>query len=96
MKKNFISRMMGMLVLICMIIMCMGIAPAMAANIEMLDEMTLGAKVQSQDIILKSEHIDIGAEIGAFDLHNGDSAKDSFYAMGVITVKGWSIFNLMK
>jgi len=68
--------------------------PAFAGNIEMLDEMTLGAKVQSLDCILSSNHIDVGAEIGAFDLHNGDSAKDSFYAMGVVTIKGWSIFNL--
>ena len=70
--------------------------PACAYNIEMLDEMTLGAKVQSLDLILSSEHVDIGAEIGAYDLTNGDTAKDSFYALGVITIKGWSIFNLNK
>ena len=68
--------------------------PAFAANLEMLDEMTLGAKVQSLDCILTSDHIDIGAEIGAKDLSNSDSAKESFYAMGIITIKGWSIFNL--
>ena len=68
--------------------------PAFAGNLEMLDEMTLGAKVQSLDCILTSDHIDIGAEIGAKDLSNSDSAKESFYAMGIITIKGWSIFNL--
>lgn len=64
-----------------------------AANIEMLDEMTLGAKISAPSIILKSDHINIGAEIGAFDLSSGDSAKGSFYAMGVITIKGWSLFD---
>lgn len=81
--------------LIVMAVMFGGV-PVFAANIEMLDELTLGLKVQSQDLILKSKHIDIGAEIGAFDIHNGDAAKDSFYAMGVITVKGFSLFDLSK
>jgi len=72
----------------------LGTIPVFAANLEMLDEITLGAKVQSQDLILKSDHIDIGAEIGAFDLHNSDAAKNSFYALGTVTVKGFSIFNL--
>jgi len=67
--------------------------PVFAANLEMLDEMTLGAKVQSLDCILASDHVDIGAEIGAFDLHNSDSAKESFYAMGVITIKKFSLFD---
>ncbi len=38
-------------------------------------------------IVLKSKYIDVGAEIGAFDLHNSTSAKNSFYAMGTITIK---------
>ena len=70
--------------------------PCFAANLEMLDEMTLGAKVQSQDIILKSKYVDVGAEIGAFDLHNSDAAKSSFYAMGTVTIKCISIFDLTK
>ncbi len=70
--------------------------PVFASNLEMLDEMTLGAKVQSLDCILTSDHVDIGAEIGAFDLSNSDSAKGSFYAMGIITIKGWSLFNLLS
>ena len=84
-----------MLVLVLMVFIAMvSVMPVFAENIEMLDEMTLGAKVVSPDIILNSEHIQIGAEIGATDIHNGDSAKESFYAMGIITIKGWSIFNL--
>ncbi|MBW1812082.1 MAG: hypothetical protein JRJ39_00040 [Deltaproteobacteria bacterium] len=96
MKKNFVSSMIGMFILVVVIIMCMGVVPAQAANIEMLDEMTLGAKIVSPDIILNSEHIQIGVEIGATDLHNSDSAKNSFFAMGIVTIKGWSIFNLLK
>lgn len=80
-------------ILITVALITLGGTPVFA-NIEMLDELTLGAKVQSLDLILKSDHIDIGAEIGAFDLSNSDSAKDTFYAMGVITIKGFSIFNL--
>jgi len=82
------------IVFLIMLALVLCAVPAFAVNIEMLDEITLGAKIQSQDLILKSKHIDIGAEIGAFDLHNGDSAKDSFYAMGVITIKKFSIFDL--
>ena len=84
-----------MLVILLMVFIAMvSVMPVCAANLEMLDEMTLGAKVQSLDCILTSDHVDIGAEIGATDLHNGDAAKGSFYAMGIITIKGWSIFNL--
>ena len=84
-----------MLVLLLMVFMAMvGVMPVFAQNIEMLDEMTLGAKVQSLDCILTSDHVDIGAEIGAKDLSNSDSAKASFYAMGIITIKKWSIFDL--
>ena len=86
--KNFI------IILIAVAVMFAGVMPVFAANLEMLDEMTLGAKVQSLDCILTSDHVDIGAEIGATDLHNSDSAKNSFYAMGVVTIKGWSIFNM--
>ena len=71
-------------------------SPVFAGNLEMLDEITYGAKIQSQDIILKSDHIDIGAEIGAFDFHNSDSIKNSAYAMGTITIKKFSIFDLSK
>lgn len=84
------------LVLIVVLAVAFVAVPAFAANLEMLDEMTLGAKVQSLDCILTSDHIDIGAEIGAKDLTNSDTIKDSFYAMGVVTIKGWSIFNLKK
>ena len=82
------------IILIAVAVMFAGVMPVFAANLEMLDEMTLGAKVQSLDCILTSDHVDIGAEIGATDLHNSDSAKNSFYAMGVVTIKGWSIFNM--
>lgn len=84
------------LILIAVMLLAVAVmaVPAQAANLEMLDEMTLGAKVQSLDCILNSDHVMIGAEIGAYDLSNGDSAKESFYAMGIITIKGWSIFNL--
>lgn len=78
-------------------ILLLGISfPAFAGNLEMLDEITYGAKIQSQDIILKSKYIDIGAEIGAFDFHNSDSIKNSAYAMGVITIKKISIFDFTK
>ena len=83
-----------LIILIAVAVMFAGVMPVFAANLEMLDEMTLGAKVQSLDCILTSDHVDIGAEIGATDLHNSDSAKNSFYAMGVVTIKGWSIFNM--
>lgn len=81
--------------LILMIVLAVALcaAPAFAVNIEMLDEMTLGAKVSAPSIILTSDHIDIGAEIGTKDLTNSDTIKGSFYAMGVVTIKGWSIFN---
>ena len=82
------------IILIAVAVIFAGVMPVFAANLEMLDEMTLGAKVQSLDCILTSDHVDIGAEIGAFDLHNSDSAKESFYAMGIITVKKFSIFDL--
>ena len=82
------------LILIAVMLLAVCVVPAQAANLEMLDEMTLGAKVQSLDCILTSKHVDIGAEIGAKNLSSSDSAKSSFYAMGIITIKGWSIFNL--
>ena len=82
------------IILIAVAVIFAGVMPVFAANLEMLDEMTLGTKVQSLDCILTSDHVDIGAEIGAFDLHNSDSAKESFYAMGIITVKKFSIFDL--
>lgn len=92
-KKEKENSMKRMIVLLIAVALLMAPAVGFCANLEMLDEMTLGAKVQSQDLILTSDHIDIGAEIGAFDLHNSDAAKNSFYAMGTVTVKGWSIFN---
>lgn len=77
-------------------LMLLATTPVFAANLEMLDEITYGAKIQSQDIILRSDYIDIGAEIGAFDFHNSDSIKNSAYAMGTITIKKFSIFDLTK
>lgn len=82
--------------LVAMLLLAISAVPAFAGNLEMLDEITYGAKIQSQDIILKSDYIDIGAEIGAFDFHNSDSIKNSAYAMGVITVKKISIFDFTK
>ncbi len=70
--------------------------PALAYNIEMLDEITYGAKIQSQDIILKSKYVDIGAEIGTTDLNNSDSIKNGMFAMGVVTIKCISLFDLTK
>ena len=70
-----------------------GTFPASAINIEMLDEMDLGIKVKSDDIVFTSKHIDLGAEIGAFNLKNSDTAKQSAYAMGVVSIKGFSIVN---
>ncbi len=82
-----------MLILICVIIVCMGATSALAYNVEMLDEMDLGIKVKSDDIVFTSKHIDLGAEIGAFNLKNSETSKASAYAMGVVTVKGFSIIN---
>lgn len=81
---------------IILAVLLMFLAVPVYANIEMLDELTIGAKIQSHDLILKSNHIDIGAEIGAFDLYNSDSAKETFYAMGVITIKGFSLLDFSK
>lgn len=89
--RNKFHKLVGILVAVLMFS-----ATPVFANIEMLDELTYGAKIQSQDLILKSDHIDIGAEIGTFDFTNSKTIKDNFYAMGVITIKGWSIFNLSK
>ncbi len=81
------------LILAVVLMVALVAVPAFAYNIEMLDEMDLGIKVQSQDIVFTSEHIDLGAEIGAFNLKNSDTAKQSSYAMGVVTIKGFSIIN---
>ena len=89
MRKEFVLC----LVIVMVMVAFVGVQPAQAKNLEMLDELKFGAKVQSQDLILKSEHIDIGAEIGVKDLTNSDTAKNTFYAMGTVTIKGFSIFN---
>jgi len=78
---------------VVMLLMFAVVSPAFAYNIEMLDEMDLGIKVKSDDIVFTSKHIDLGAEIGAFNLDNSDTAKASAYAMGVVNIKGFSIIN---
>ncbi len=74
-------------------VMLAPVAPALAYNVEMLDEMTLGAELKSDDIVFTSKHVDIGARIGARDLENFNSAKASAYAVGVVSIKGFSIIN---
>ena len=90
-KMNFLETL--LVVLVVCAVMSVPIAPALAYNVEMLDEMDLGIKVKSDDIIFTSKHIDLGAEIGAFNLENSDTAKASTYAMGVVSIKGFSIIN---
>lgn len=87
-----------MLCLAVLMFMCVPIAQAdsIPSNLEIFDEMTLGVKIQSQDIILKSKYIDIGAEIGAWDISNYNTSKLNMFAMGTITIKGISIFDLTK
>ena len=65
-----------------------------AANIEMLDEMTLGLELEKEDLIWNTKYFNLGAKIGAFDFHNSDSIKNSAYAMGTVHIKGdFSIIN---
>ena len=92
MKKTMKALLVAVVMICVSIIMVM---PAQAVNIEMLDELTLGAKVSAPNLIVKHKNFSIGAEIGAFDLHNSDSAKDTFFAMGIVTIP-FSLFDLTK
>ena len=71
-------------------------ADSIPSNLEIFDEIKLGIKIQSQDIILKSKYVDVGAEIGAWDITNYDNSKLNMFAMGTITIKKVSIFDLTK
>lgn len=78
------------------VVALMGVQPVFAANLEIFDELTLGIHIKADDIILKSKNVDIGVEIGSWDVSNYDNAKNSMFALAVVTIKVGSLFDLTK
>ena len=68
-------------------------ADSIPSNLELWDEMTIGGKIASTDLLLSTKYVDVGAEIGVMDFSNFTNSKGSAFAMATVNIKNVRILN---